>query len=235
MPTICRSRAHARARAHDFNVPNEEDCASPLPHDPAAARGGAASRCARAGCMARACSRCRPIAAGERIIEYTGEIITWPEALRRHPHDPADPNHTFYFSLDDGSTSSTPRSAATPRAGSTTPASPTARPTRKRAASSSRRCATSQARRRAVLRLRPGHRRALHAQAEEGIRVPLRQPRSAAARCWRPSAGHDGIQTPALGRRSALAARSSPAAGHQRGSAGASNPPTRGCWTAPVQ
>jgi SET domain-containing protein len=44
----------------------------------------------------------RPIAAGERIIEYTGEIITWPEALRRHPHDPADPNHTFYFSLDDG-------------------------------------------------------------------------------------------------------------------------------------
>ena len=44
----------------------------------------------------------RPIAAGERIIEYTGEIITWPEALRRHPHDPTDPNHTFYFSLDDG-------------------------------------------------------------------------------------------------------------------------------------
>jgi SET domain-containing protein len=23
------------------------------------------------------------------IIEYTGEVITWPEALRRHPHDPA--------------------------------------------------------------------------------------------------------------------------------------------------
>ena len=44
----------------------------------------------------------KPIAAGERIIEYTGEIIPWPEALRRHPHDPADPNHTFYFSLDDG-------------------------------------------------------------------------------------------------------------------------------------
>ena len=33
----------------------------------------------------------KPIAAGERIIEYTGEIISWPEALRRHPHDPADP------------------------------------------------------------------------------------------------------------------------------------------------
>ncbi len=45
----------------------------------------------------------KPIAAGATIIEYTGEIISWPEALRRHPHDPKDPNHTFYFSLDDGS------------------------------------------------------------------------------------------------------------------------------------
>ena len=43
------------------------------------------------------------IAEGETIIEYVGEIISWPEALRRHPHDPKDPNHTFYFSLDDGS------------------------------------------------------------------------------------------------------------------------------------
>jgi hypothetical protein len=45
----------------------------------------------------------QPIAKDERIIEYVGEIISWPEALRRHPHDPLDPNHTFYFSLDDGS------------------------------------------------------------------------------------------------------------------------------------
>ena len=41
------------------------------------------------------------IAEGETIIEYVGEIITWKEALRRHPHDPKDPNHTFYFHLDD--------------------------------------------------------------------------------------------------------------------------------------
>jgi uncharacterized protein len=45
----------------------------------------------------------KPIAEGERIIEYTGQRISWPEALRRHPHDPSDPNHTFYFSLGDGS------------------------------------------------------------------------------------------------------------------------------------
>jgi len=43
----------------------------------------------------------RPITAGERVIEYKGEVITWPEALRRHPHDPSDPNHTFYFHIDD--------------------------------------------------------------------------------------------------------------------------------------
>jgi uncharacterized protein len=42
------------------------------------------------------------IARGETIIEYVGELISWKEAQRRHPHDPNDPNHTFYFSLDDG-------------------------------------------------------------------------------------------------------------------------------------
>ena len=43
----------------------------------------------------------RPIKAGERVIEYKGEIISWPEALRRHPHDPSNPQHTFYFHIDD--------------------------------------------------------------------------------------------------------------------------------------
>lgn len=41
------------------------------------------------------------IAEGERLIEYKGEVISWKEALRRHPHDPAQPNHTFYFHVDD--------------------------------------------------------------------------------------------------------------------------------------
>ena len=35
-------------------------------------------------------------------IEYKGERISWKLAQKRHPHDPKDPNHTFYFSLDDG-------------------------------------------------------------------------------------------------------------------------------------
>ena len=41
------------------------------------------------------------IAEGETIIEYVGELINWKEALRRHPHDPSQPNHTFYFHIDD--------------------------------------------------------------------------------------------------------------------------------------
>lgn len=46
----------------------------------------------------------RKLAAGERIIEYRGERITWKEADRRPPSDPDDPNHTFFFSLSDGKT-----------------------------------------------------------------------------------------------------------------------------------
>ena len=41
------------------------------------------------------------LAKGEKLIEYIGEVITWKEALRRHPHDPKDPNHTFYFHVDE--------------------------------------------------------------------------------------------------------------------------------------
>jgi len=40
-----------------------------------------------------------PIKAGERLLEYKGERISWKEALRRHPKEP---NHTFYFALEDG-------------------------------------------------------------------------------------------------------------------------------------
>ena len=34
-------------------------------------------------------------------MEYVGEVITWEEAQARHPHNPDDPNHTFYFHIDD--------------------------------------------------------------------------------------------------------------------------------------
>jgi uncharacterized protein len=44
----------------------------------------------------------KSIAKGDKVMEYKGERISWKEALRRHPHNPKEPNHTFYFALDDG-------------------------------------------------------------------------------------------------------------------------------------
>lgn len=44
----------------------------------------------------------RPIAAGERLIEYTGEVIPWEEAIRRHQDRPGEDAHTMFFDLGDG-------------------------------------------------------------------------------------------------------------------------------------
>jgi len=44
----------------------------------------------------------RLIKTGDKVLEYKGEIITWKKAEARHPHDISQPNHTFYFHLDDG-------------------------------------------------------------------------------------------------------------------------------------
>ncbi len=38
---------------------------------------------------------------GEVIIEYKGDVITWQEAQDRHPHNPLEPNHTFYFHINE--------------------------------------------------------------------------------------------------------------------------------------
>ncbi len=54
----------------------------------------------RSGVHGKGVFALREMAAGESIIEYTGELISWPEALRRHPHDPRDPHHTFFFHID---------------------------------------------------------------------------------------------------------------------------------------
>lgn len=56
----------------------------------------------RSGVHGRGVFALQFIRAGERLIEYTGEIISWQEAQARHPHDPSDPHHTFYFHIDDG-------------------------------------------------------------------------------------------------------------------------------------
>ncbi len=44
----------------------------------------------------------RKIPAGTRAIEYGGKRITAEEADRRHPANPDDPFHTFFFALASG-------------------------------------------------------------------------------------------------------------------------------------
>src|SRR5258706_10984437 len=43
----------------------------------------------------------RRFAAGERVLEYKGELTTWDEAGRRHQRDGVE-GHTFFFGLSDG-------------------------------------------------------------------------------------------------------------------------------------
>jgi uncharacterized protein len=56
----------------------------------------------RSGVHGKGVFALQPIEPGETLIEYVGEVISWDEALDRHPHDPTQPDHTFYFQLDDG-------------------------------------------------------------------------------------------------------------------------------------
>jgi len=44
----------------------------------------------------------RKIEAGERIIEYTGEIVDWDECCRRTEEKGGPIGHTFFFSLNNG-------------------------------------------------------------------------------------------------------------------------------------
>lgn len=63
--------------------------------------GGRRIQTRRSGVHGNGVFAVQDIAEGETLIEYKGELISWKEALRRHPHDPSQPNHTFYFHIDD--------------------------------------------------------------------------------------------------------------------------------------
>ena len=43
-----------------------------------------------------------PLASGEELIDYRGEVITWQEASRRYEESDQDNGHTFFFDIDDG-------------------------------------------------------------------------------------------------------------------------------------
>ena len=75
--------------------------ATPPKRKPSPATGGRRIQVRLSGVHGKGVFALAPLARGEVIIEYKGEVITWQEALRRHPHDPKDPDHTFYFHVDD--------------------------------------------------------------------------------------------------------------------------------------
>ncbi len=54
----------------------------------------------RSGVHGKGVFALQDIAEGSVVAEYVGEVISWDEAQDRHPHDPAQPNHTFYFHVD---------------------------------------------------------------------------------------------------------------------------------------
>lgn len=69
---------------------------------PAAAKvGGRRIQVRKSGVHGKGVFSVAPLKKGEVVIEYKGEVISWKEALRRHPHDPKDPDHTFYFHIDE--------------------------------------------------------------------------------------------------------------------------------------
>ncbi|RDJ99080.1 SET domain-containing protein [Paraburkholderia lacunae] len=44
----------------------------------------------------------RTIKAGERILEYKGEVTMWDRAVKRYQRDGRADGHTFFFGLSDG-------------------------------------------------------------------------------------------------------------------------------------
>ena len=73
----------------------------PAPITPPQRAAGRRIQVRRSGIHGKGVFALAPIARGDVVVEYTGELITWQEALRRHPHDPTDPDHTFYFHIDE--------------------------------------------------------------------------------------------------------------------------------------
>src|SRR5262245_237785 len=109
MPRLARARTRTRARLismYPMNATRRQSRSQrPTAHRKTAAHSPAADgrriQVRRSGVHGRGVYAIRPIAKGELIIEYKGQMITWRQAERRHPHNPEDPDHTFFFHIDD--------------------------------------------------------------------------------------------------------------------------------------
>lgn len=89
---------------HELTIPKNFNVSKISPKvsaKPVPAPSGKRIQTRRSGVHGKGMFAVQDLAEGETLIEYIGEIISWKEALRRHPHDPTDPNHTFYFHVDE--------------------------------------------------------------------------------------------------------------------------------------
>jgi SET domain-containing protein len=90
-----RFLARAHALAYELTIPNFQTVLTPPTTRPARRL-----QTRRSGVHGKGVFALCDLSAGETLIEYVGEIISWDEAQERHPHDPDQPNHTFYFHID---------------------------------------------------------------------------------------------------------------------------------------
>ncbi len=91
---------HAHAHVRTYNKLNKVSFEkSPMPRTatPAPAT-GRRIQIRRSGVHGKGVFAVQPIAEGEVLIEYTGEVIGWEEAQDRHPHDPTAPQPHLLFS-----------------------------------------------------------------------------------------------------------------------------------------
>ena len=95
-----RGRLRVCIRAHThvliFKVAEKNPMPSNVPHFSTGRR----IQVRRSGVHGRGVFALQDIAEGEVIVEYAGKVISYEESQRRHPHDPAHPNHTFFFQID---------------------------------------------------------------------------------------------------------------------------------------
>jgi hypothetical protein len=125
----------------------------------------------------------RFIDAGERIIEYRGERISWDDATQRAAERGGPINHTFYFSLHDGRVIDGGRRGNDAR-WINHACSPNCEAYEEDGRVYIHALHPIEPGRGAELQLRADLRRAPHAGPEKTVRLPLRHARAAPAPCW---------------------------------------------------
>ena len=91
----------AKAAGQGATGPSRAAKAPPAKSNAQANSAGRKIQTRKSGIHGKGVFAVQDIAEGETLIEYVGEVVSWEEAQRRHPHDPKDPNHTFYFHVDE--------------------------------------------------------------------------------------------------------------------------------------